>query len=1045
VPDRIVEPDPPRVLLVVEGCYPVAWGGVSTWCDSLIRALPDITFHVLAIVATPGLPVLFETPGNVAGLTTVPLWNLHEISESWPATPLLELRARRARTTDAAVRGDFLPPLRRFVHDLLAPEADLDRLARDIHALHRFLVGHDLGVALRHPAVWDMLVAEAGAARRGDAPAWPELRLWEVTTAFQWLTRWLFPIAAPLPEVDVVHLAMAGPCSMTGIAAKLEHRAGLLLTEHGVYLRERYLAESDRRDSEFLKALSVGFALRMTQVTYRMADQISPCCDYNQRWELRAGADPALLETIYYGIEVEEFPQAPWPTSDRPTVVWVGRINPLKDVETLLRAAAVVARARPDVRFRLYGSAPTEDADYLECCLALHAALGLEEVVEFAGYTRDPAAAYAAGDLVVMSSVSEGFPYSILEAMFCGRPVVATAVGGIPEQLGDTGITVEPRSPEALGDAILRMLADPDHLRQLGSAARARATTVFPMTRFAGLHRTSYLSLSPRHPSQRSALPRPATPACPVDGSSGERGPSETGAPVEGLVEELRELAPQPVDALQLAAVVESVGITDATAQSAYGATDTFALAESAFAELQDRPVPARALRTPGSAPAHSRDLSSLDTARVPWLTLVPTIALLVAIAWVSGSGNWTPTQVLALVTGITTGMICTTGLALALVRRGSTLVSLGKLAALRRFVLGGVVAAVSVTAGVALAIALPDWPGLAFAADEATTFVGAALVLSVVWTLATCLSLVAAGGWTGVALLSGVAAGSATDLALPDGGAGLAAAVAVAVAVAVGVMVLALGRGLAREIGPEPSRDRTLPGLGYLTLEGLPYAAYGTVAVLLFFAIHVIGGLWLGYGSPDALALELGLFLPLVPSLLALGTSERLMRAFWARTRTLQHTLVVDDAARFRSEADAHFREGTRRFLISLGWLSVLTAVVAAVLLRVDSVTRLVPAVEETPVRILFVTSLAAYAVFSWAQFNGTYCLALQEWRSPVRAAAAGLVVTVVAAFVVLSTIGYAWLALALGLGSAVYGVGPRVGARQVLATADHGYASTV
>jgi hypothetical protein len=119
--------------------------------------------------------------------------------------------------------------------------------------------------------------------------------------------------------------------------------------------------------------------------------------------------------------------------------------------------------------------------------------------------------------------------------------------------------------------------------------------------------------------------------------------------------------------------------------------------------------------------------------------------------------------------------------------------------------------------------------------------------------------------------------------------------------------------------------------------------------------------------------------------------------------------------------------------------------AVILAVLAWIDPIQHLVPAGEERSVQILFATSLVAYAVYSWAQFNGTYCLALHEWRGPLRAAGAGLVVTLLASFVVLDTIGYAWLAAALGVGSAIYGVGTRTAARRVLADSDHGYATSV
>lgn len=242
------------------------------------------------------------------------------------------------------------------------------------------------------------------------------------------------------------------------------------------------------------------FALRVTQLSYAVADLISPCCDYNKRWEARLGASDDRLETIYYGVDATIFSPAKraadWESDAPPTVVWVGRINPLKDLRTLLEAAAVVHRDRPDVRFLLYGSAAVEDEAYHQEILALHAELALEAVVTFCGYISEPAAAYHQADLVVLSSVSEAFPFSILEAMLCGKPVVATAVGGVPEEIAGCGVTVEPRNSAAMGHAILELMRDPERRVVLGRAAREKAVREYSLHQFGRTYSSIYTKLA---------------------------------------------------------------------------------------------------------------------------------------------------------------------------------------------------------------------------------------------------------------------------------------------------------------------------------------------------------------------------------------------------------------------------------------------------------------------------------------------------------------------------------------------------------------------
>jgi glycosyltransferase involved in cell wall biosynthesis len=266
-----------------------------------------------------------------------------------------------------------------------------------------------------------------------------------------------------------------------------------LLSEHGVYLREIFLAEHANQGSLFGKILKLGFARRMTELAYTYADAIAPCCDYNQRWERLVGADQERLWTAYYGIDGDLYHPSDRLPDAAPVVVWAGRIDPLKDVETLLYAAAEVKKERPDVRFLLYGSASLDNRGYFDQCLALHASLGLGESVSFEGFTADIVGAFAAGDAVVLSSISEGFPFSTLEAMACGKPVIATAVGGIAEQVTpDCGRVVRPRDPAALAAAIVDVLSDPIRCDVLAVAARARAEALFGIDRFVATHRSIY-------------------------------------------------------------------------------------------------------------------------------------------------------------------------------------------------------------------------------------------------------------------------------------------------------------------------------------------------------------------------------------------------------------------------------------------------------------------------------------------------------------------------------------------------------------------------
>jgi glycosyltransferase involved in cell wall biosynthesis len=161
---------------------------------------------------------------------------------------------------------------------------------------------------------------------------------------------------------------------------------------------------------------------------------------------------------------------------DAPLVGQVARLAPEKGVAVLLEAAASVLERRPDARFLVGGDGP--DRDELE---ARARRLGVDGRVHFLGWRADVPALLRRLAVLAVPSISEGTPLVILEAMHAGVPVVATTVGGIPEQIrhGREGLLVAPRDAGALADAIATLLDDRPLARRLAAGARGRARSAF--------------------------------------------------------------------------------------------------------------------------------------------------------------------------------------------------------------------------------------------------------------------------------------------------------------------------------------------------------------------------------------------------------------------------------------------------------------------------------------------------------------------------------------------------------------------------------------
>lgn len=170
----------------------------------------------------------------------------------------------------------------------------------------------------------------------------------------------------------------------------------------------------------------------------------------------------------------------------------VGRLVAVKDHETLLEALAVLARKVNRLQAVVVGDGPL-----LDLLARRRSELGLDGVVRFLRHRDDVEKVLGALDIFVLSSVSEGLPNTILEAMAAGLPVVATDVGGVGEMVvhGETGLLVPPGSPGRLSDALLGLVANPAARTRLGATARRRVQTQFGLHRMVSEYQSLYLNL----------------------------------------------------------------------------------------------------------------------------------------------------------------------------------------------------------------------------------------------------------------------------------------------------------------------------------------------------------------------------------------------------------------------------------------------------------------------------------------------------------------------------------------------------------------------
>lgn len=247
-----------------------------------------------------------------------------------------------------------------------------------------------------------------------------------------------------------------------------------------------------------------GFHSRLQRVGYRWllrrVDRVVACSEAVRRsFEEGEGGSGSGIETVPNGVDEEQ--EAPdrlaarhalGVDDDAILLGGIGRLVEQKGFADLISALALVATDRQDVQLVLLGDGPLR-----ESLRARAVQEGVGDRVRFAGFRSAVRALLAAFDVIVFSSLDEGLPMALLEAMAAGRCIIATNVGGVGEAIRDgrEGVLVPPRNPSVLAAALRSVVGDPELRARLGEAARRRCLEEFTARRMADRYASIYTEL----------------------------------------------------------------------------------------------------------------------------------------------------------------------------------------------------------------------------------------------------------------------------------------------------------------------------------------------------------------------------------------------------------------------------------------------------------------------------------------------------------------------------------------------------------------------
>lgn len=363
----------------------------------------------------------------------------------------------------------------------------------------------------RHGFVLHRLCLPEPSWRKGTW--WIHTHLAETREVLLWSGRVRRRVAA-IAEAEGLDVIESPEFRAQGLLASFGRPAALVVKLHTPSYLCRQLdgagGGSSRLDawaSEHLERRLAHRAALVTSPSRRLANDVAAA------WRL----DPSAIVVVPNPVDIEPFMDGDGTSRDPHSVLYVGRLERRKGVETLVQALAVVNRLTPGAcRLRLVGRDHGSGPAGMSMQAHLRHLMAEERIpeasVEFAGAVarQDLPRIYRSAAICVVPSLYENFPYTALEAMAAGCAVVASDVGGIPEMITNErdGLLVPPDHPEHLGRAIARLLLDPDAARDLGAAARITVRTRFDRAAIARLTASVYRSVAAGRQQAVAGAPR---------------------------------------------------------------------------------------------------------------------------------------------------------------------------------------------------------------------------------------------------------------------------------------------------------------------------------------------------------------------------------------------------------------------------------------------------------------------------------------------------------------------------------------------------------
>jgi glycosyltransferase involved in cell wall biosynthesis len=426
-------------------------GGVSSWIHNLIRSFPNLEFIVLAIIANRDLSgkFVYELPENVT--------EVHELY-----LDDMEWQQKKKKMRKSKLKKREYEALRSLVLDQqIEWEVLFDLFREESTSIEDILMGEDFLHIVTD--CYDL--------------QYPQI----VFSDFLWTMRSIylplfFTLKMEVPKADLYHCIVTGYAGILGSMAKHFYGSRLMVSEHGIYTRER---EEELIKADWVSGIYKDIWIRqfrkMSNLAYQNADLVTSLYEKARTLQVELGCPIRKTMVTPNGVRVDQFRDLPGKTAEDDGYINVGavlRVTPIKDVKTMIQAFGYARRQNEHLKLWIMGPWE-EDEEYAQECFELVSLMEIPDVV-FTGRinVRDYLGRM---DFTILTSISEGQPLTILESYAAHKPVIATDVGncsgliyGESDDFGEGGILTHIMNVEEISRAILRLAGDQQLREQMG-------------------------------------------------------------------------------------------------------------------------------------------------------------------------------------------------------------------------------------------------------------------------------------------------------------------------------------------------------------------------------------------------------------------------------------------------------------------------------------------------------------------------------------------------------------------------------------------------